>query len=37
VGLSVGGLKRADRYLEQYRAIWEGRLNRLETFLENNK
>jgi DNA-binding transcriptional ArsR family regulator len=35
--LSPGGLKQADKYLEQYRRMWEGKLGRLETFLTNNK
>lgn len=36
VELSPAGLKAADKYLEQYRKLWEGRLERLETFLQNN-
>jgi DNA-binding transcriptional ArsR family regulator len=31
------GLSKADKYLEQYRKSWEGRLDRLETFLKINK
>ena len=34
VELSPSGLKQADTYLEQYRQMWEGRLERLETFLQ---
>jgi DNA-binding transcriptional ArsR family regulator len=34
VELSPGGLKRADKYLEQYRKQWEDRLDRLEGFLK---
>lgn len=34
VELSPGGLGRADTYLEQYRELWKGRLDRLETFLK---
>ncbi|MDB5265639.1 MAG: Transcriptional regulator, ArsR family [Parcubacteria group bacterium] len=37
VELSPGGLQQADKYLEQYRALWEGRLDRLGTFLEDKK
>ncbi len=37
VELSPAGLKQADKYLEQYRALWEGRLDRLEVFLKTNK
>jgi DNA-binding transcriptional ArsR family regulator len=32
--LSPGGLKQADKYLEQYRKMWEERLDRLEVFLK---
>jgi DNA-binding transcriptional ArsR family regulator len=35
--LSPRGLGQADNYLKQYRALWEGRLDRLEMFLINNK
>jgi DNA-binding transcriptional ArsR family regulator len=31
--LSPKGLKQADKYLEPYRKMWEGRLSRLETYL----
>jgi len=37
VDLSPKTLKLADAYLEQYRKLWEERLDRLETFLKNNK
>jgi len=37
VELSAAGLRKADKYLEQYRKLWEGRLDRLETFIKNNK
>jgi DNA-binding transcriptional ArsR family regulator len=37
VELSPAGLGHADKYLEQYRKMWEGRLDRLETLLKNNK
>ena len=37
VGLFPGGLQKADKYLEQYRKAWEGRLDRLETFLKTKK
>ena len=36
VELSPKGLRRADKYLEQYRKVWEGRLDRLETLLKDN-
>src|SRR5665213_2780915 len=34
VELSPPGLRRADAYLEQYRKLWEEKLDRLETFLK---
>jgi DNA-binding transcriptional ArsR family regulator len=37
VELSPKGLEHADKYLEQYRELWEGRLDRLGTFLKNNR
>ena len=37
VELSPAGLGQADNYLEQYRALWEKRLDRLEGFLKTNK
>lgn len=37
VELSPNGLKQADNYLEQYRHMWEDRLDKLETFLANKK
>jgi len=37
VELSPQGLRKADKYLESYRKLWEGRLDRLGTFLKNTK
>lgn len=37
VTLSPAGLKQADKYLEQYRVMWEEKLDRLEIFLKNSK
>ena len=37
VELIPTGLKKADKYLEQYRKEWEGRLDRLQTFLKTKK
>jgi len=37
VSLSPAGLGQADRYLEQYRVLWEKRLDRLEDFLKEDK
>jgi DNA-binding transcriptional ArsR family regulator len=37
VALSPAGLGQADKYLEQYRALWEGRLEKLEAFLQDTK
>src|SRR4051812_44580385 len=37
VELSPEGLRRADKYLEQYRKLWEEKLDRLEGFLKDNK
>lgn len=37
VELSPAGLRRADRYLEQYRKLLEDKLDRLEVFLKNNR
>lgn len=37
VTLSPAGLRQADKYLEQYRKLWEEKLDRLETFLKDNK
>ena len=37
VELSPAGLRRADTYLEQYRKLWEEKLDRLEVFLKNNQ
>ena len=34
VELSPDGLHRADEYLEQYRAVWEGRMDRLAGHLK---
>jgi len=34
VELSPAGLRRADAYLEQYRNLWEEKLDRLEVFLK---
>ena len=34
VELSPAGLGRADNYLEQYRVLWEEKLDRLEVFLK---
>ncbi len=36
VELSPAGLGQADKYLEQYRGLWEERLDQLEVFLKNN-
>ena len=35
VEISPSGLKQADKYLEQYRKLWEGRLDRLGDYLKN--
>ncbi len=35
VELVPAGLKQADKYLEQYRKEWKGRLDQLEKFLAN--
>ena len=37
VALAPAGLRQADRYLAQYRRMWEKRLDRLGDFLEANK
>jgi DNA-binding transcriptional ArsR family regulator len=37
VGLLPTGLKTADKHLEQYRTLWENRLDRLEAFLKNKR
>jgi DNA-binding transcriptional ArsR family regulator len=37
VELSPKGLEKADKYLEQYRKLWEGKLDRLESFIKNTK
>jgi DNA-binding transcriptional ArsR family regulator len=37
VELSPTGLGQADKYLEQYRALWEGRFASLEKFLKDSK
>lgn len=37
VGLSPAGLGHADKYLEQYRGLWEERLDKLENYLKSNK
>ncbi len=37
VELSPNGLQQADTYLEQYRQLWEGRLDGLEELLKTNK
>ena len=37
VELAPKGLSRADKYLEQYRVLWEGRLDSLESLLQNTK
>ncbi|MDR3571601.1 MAG: metalloregulator ArsR/SmtB family transcription factor [Candidatus Pacebacteria bacterium] len=37
VELSPTGLQQADKYLEQYRKLWEEKLDRLEMFLKNDK
>jgi DNA-binding transcriptional ArsR family regulator len=34
VELSPKGLGQAEKYLEQYRKLWEGKLDRLEVFLK---
>lgn len=34
VTLAPGALKSADEYLEQYRQMWQGRFNKLETLLK---
>lgn len=37
VTLSPATLKGASRYLEEYRVLWEGRLDRLEDYLAKKK
>ena len=37
VSLSPPTLKEASRYLEQYKKLWEGRLDRLKDYLAKNK
>jgi DNA-binding transcriptional ArsR family regulator len=37
VELSPTMLSKADKYLEQYRVLWEDKLERLELFLKDNK
>ena len=37
VELSPAGLRQANNHLEQYRVLWEQKLDRLETYLKNNK
>jgi len=37
VALAPGALEEADRYLEQYRRMWEGRYNKLDALLQEGK
>lgn len=37
VSLAPSTLKSVDEYLEQYRRMWQGRYNKLETLLNNKK
>ncbi len=37
VTLSPHGLRNADKYLEQYRKLWEEKLDRLGEYLKKNK
>jgi DNA-binding transcriptional ArsR family regulator len=37
VQLFPQGLEQANKYLEQYRGLWEEKLDQLEVFLKNNK
>lgn len=37
IALSPKGLKQADAYLEQYRKVWDEKLDRLEEFLKTKK
>jgi len=37
VELSPLGLVQADKYLEQYRGLWEAKLDQLEVFIKNNQ
>jgi DNA-binding MarR family transcriptional regulator len=36
ISLSPRGLKSADKYLAQYRALWEGRMDRLGNYLQDS-
>ena len=35
VSLAPSALKSADEYLEQYRSMWQGRINKLEALLDS--
>ena len=35
--LDAGAMKRADRWLEEYRKFWEGSLDRLEDYLKQEE
>ncbi len=37
ISLAPGALQSADEYLEQYRQMWQGRFDRLETILQEKE